>query len=140
MSVKKIKGQELYVAMSDSVVGCSQSCSLSIKGEYKVVASIDDVRAKEQVFDIYSWIVSTDGLAALNAALADIPQSLMAGALVNVVVGADIRGVGGLWQGLAYVQDYELAGSVGQMATYRATFLGQGPLRPLGAITSSEEG
>lgn len=139
MSVKKIKGQELYVAMSDSVVGCSQSCSLSIKGEYKVVASIDDVRAKEQVFDIYSWIVSTDGLAALNAALADIPQSLMAGALVNVVVGADIRGVGGLWQGLAYVQDYELAGSVGQMATYRATFLGQGPLRLLGAITSSEE-
>ena len=140
MSVKKIKGQELYVAMSDSVVGCSQSCSLSIKGEYKVVASIDDVRAKEQVFDIYSWVVSTDGLAALNAALADIPQTLMAGELVNVVVGADIRGVGGLWHGLAYVQDYELAGSVGQMATYRATFLGQGPLRPLGAITSSEEG
>ena len=140
MSVRKIKGQELYVAVGDNVVGCSQGCSLSIKGEYKVVASIDDVRAKEQVFDIYSWSVSTDGLAALNAALADIPQALMAGALVNVVVGADIRGVGGLWQGLAYVQDYELAGGVGQMATYRATFLGQGPLRPLGAITSSEEG
>lgn len=138
MSVRKIKGQELYVAIGDNVVGCSQGCSLSIKGEFKNIAPIVDPRAKEQIFDSYSWSVAADGLAALNADLVNFPQQLINGALVNVVVGIDIPGVSGRFMGQAFVQDYELSGNVGAMATYRVTFLGQGPLRPLSAITSSE--
>lgn len=141
MSEKKIKGDGFFVAYDGRVVGCSTSCTLTIVGEFKGIAPRMDVRAKEQVFDRYSWSVVCDALVALNPDLSNVPQIIIAGTNVRLVFAAKIDGRDvAQFVGDAYVGSYEVTGAIGSMATSRVNFVGNGPLTPVSAITSSAEG
>ena len=141
MSENKIKGNDFFVAYDGRVIGCSTSCTLTLVGEFKGVAPRIDVRAKEQVFDRYSWTATCDSLVALNPDLTNIPQALVAGASVRLIFAAKLNGrTAAQFVGDAYISSYEVTGSIGTMATSRVSFVGNGPLVPASAITDGDEG
>lgn len=132
-----LKGKDLalYVAFDDNsaeLLALSKSCNLDLSVDIIEVASIAVSKCRKVIPGKYSWQVTSDSLVAVQDAQL---QKLMRAALTRQRLLVFFEGAPNAetvlfhrWYGNVYIQSINVSGTLGSMATYKVTLVGDGPL------------
>lgn len=121
-----IHGRNLIVALDGVAIAAAKTCSLDLDQSFLEACSPVSGRTHTKIPTTYNWGVSVDGLIADNSTpTVDLEDKLIAGTKCLLTF---TDGSGNRRAGFVYVKSCKESGSVGNLATYSASFESTGPL------------
>lgn len=157
---KSTEGKDLMLFIGGKSIALATSCTLNLQRGSNDSSSKDDgVWASDTPGDI-SWNISSDNLFSISEG-ADAKQIAYDELFTAMVNSQDLQVVFGIPQnksanglpeegwlpptsggytGVVHVTDLSLAGAKGNAATFSASFVGSGPLKPQEAAAAASEG
>jgi len=131
-----IHGRNLIVSIDGTAIAGAKSCSFEISQEFLKVCSPTASRVFDKIPTTYDWGVSVDGLIANNSSpTVSLQDRLIAGTKCLLTF---TDGSGNRRAGFVYVKSCKESGSVGDLATYSASFESTGPLYKYNTYKSQE--
>jgi len=119
------------VADAEVAVYCSTSCTLNLTADTVAASCKDGGSWNQNIEGNKSWDISVDGLyqTVTAAGFVDISDLLVTGPNdVSIIFGQDTTAGEIYWTGSAVCTSASLTGPDGEIATWSATFVGNGPL------------
>lgn len=120
-----IQGRNLIVSINGTPVAAAKSCTLTVSQDFLQVCSPTTSRVFNKIPTTYDWSISVNGLIISSSAPKNLVQSLVNGA--EVLLTFEYNGTQ-LQAGLAFIKSIEQSGSVGNLATFSASFESNGEL------------
>lgn len=130
--MSRLTGRDVSFSTSISgttkVIAFAKSCDITVQGDVQEFTSALSGRGKRFRAGRYSWVINVDALISSPDDPKSILQALINGTAVDVKMGVGSSSNGLLLQGTAVPTSWKLTGSLGSMATFSATFMGDGNL------------
>ena len=121
-----IHGRNLIVALDGVAIAAAKTCSLDMDQSFLEACSPVSGRTHTKIPTTYDWGVSVDGLVAnYSSPTVSLQDRLIAGTKCLLTF---TDGSGNRRAGFVYVKSCKESGSVGNLATYSASFESTGPL------------
>lgn len=121
-----IHGRNLIVALDGVALAAAKTCSLDLDQSFLEACSPVSSRTHTKIPTTYDWGVSVDGLVANNSdPTVSLQDRLIAGTKCLLTF---TDGPGNRRAGFVYVKSCKESGSVGNIATYSASFESTGEL------------
>ena len=132
-----IHGRNLIISMDGETIAAARSCNVNISQDFISVCSPTESRVLDKLPTVYDWNISVDCLLLYHGGNASfLIDKLIAGTKVLLIFtdgGANQR-----YAGYAYVKSCDESGTVGNLATFRASFESSGPLYKYTEYKTSE--
>lgn len=131
--MSKIKGRDVVLSVNSSngykKIAFAKSCDIMVQCDTQEFTSALSGRGKRYRAGRYSWTISVDTLIGSPDDPNRILQALITGLPVEIMMLVGPLLSGTLLSGTAIATSWKETGSLGSMATFSATFLGDGELR-----------
>ena len=126
----KLKGRNVSVSIDDEIVGLSRSCDISVSVDVAEFTSALSGRGKRNRAGRYSWNVNFETLIDGGSAQTSLLAVLKNGTPVKITMDAELRheGYNCVLQGYAIANSWTLNGPLQGVATFKASFVGDGEL------------
>lgn len=120
-----ILGKNLIVSINGTPIAAAKSCTVSVSQDFIQACSPTEGRVMTKLPSTYDWSMSVNGLIANSTLPNSLVTLLIAGTqvLINFTDGSNQK-----YAGYAYVKSCEEGGSIGNLATFSASFESTGPL------------
>lgn len=120
-----ILGRNLIVSIDGVPVAGSKSCQFQISQNFIQACAPTEGRTKRKIPTDYDWSISVDCLIQISTMSVSMVDKLIAGTRVLLTF---TDGSGQNRAGFAYVKSCNIGGSVGNLATFSASFESDGAL------------
>lgn len=120
-----IHGRNLIVALDGVAVAGAKSCSLQLSQNFIEACSPSSGRTRDKIPTTYDWSVSVDCLIPDKNLPVSLKDKLIAGTKCLLTL---TDGDGDDRYGVVYVKSCDESGTVGSLATFKASFEPSGPL------------